>query len=123
MRKFKLIKEYPGSPKLNTVFDYWTDGISEQVYNKSNNPSFISLETIKKYPEFWEEVVEKEYEILSFKRISDSCDMGVAYLQKSGGYLHLPALSSMWEGASLEWMLKSKEYVINSIKRLSDGEV
>lgn len=63
MKKYKLIKEYPGSPKLGAEFEYWTDGISEQVYNKDYYPSFILLKTIKDYPEFWEEVVETDYKL------------------------------------------------------------
>ena len=64
MRKFKLIKEYPGSSSLGTIFHI--GGFAGDV---------------SKYPEFFEEVVEKDYEvliakvvpytILSVKRLSD----------------------------------------------------
>ena len=45
--KYKLIKEYPGSPRLGNTID-----------NLEND-------WIENYPEFWQEVVEKDYEILS----------------------------------------------------------
>jgi len=64
MRKFKLIKEYPGSSSLGTIFHI--GGFAGDV---------------SKYPEFFEEVIEKDYEILescpiegsiySVKRLSD----------------------------------------------------
>lgn len=52
MKKYKLIKKYPGSPKLGFIIEngYYCD----QLYI---NP--------KDYPNNWQEVVEKDYEILS----------------------------------------------------------
>ncbi len=44
--KYILKKEYPGSPKLGNIID-----------NLEND-------WIENYPEFWQEVVEKDYEIL-----------------------------------------------------------
>lgn len=58
--KYELIKTYPGSPKLNTICKYdknpWSD--SNAFTNPVLNP--------ENYPEFWQPVVEKDYEILSF---------------------------------------------------------
>ena len=55
MKKFKLIKEYPRSPKLGTEIE-----IKESEVN-----------TIKTYPEYWQEIIEKKYEILElFTNIS-----------------------------------------------------
>lgn len=47
MRKFKLIKEYPGSPKLGTILTH-----EELQYCNWN--------------EYYQEVIEKDYEVLSF---------------------------------------------------------
>ena len=74
MRKFKLIKEYPGSPKLGSIIkdtnpnnrsqDAWFSDNWGEVGNKE--AFFISKSTCpENYPEFWEEIVEKDYEILS----------------------------------------------------------
>ena len=79
--KYKLIKEYPGSPRLGNTID-----------NLEND-------WIENYPEFWQEVVEKDYEILEVK----------------GKY---GAISSYIE--ELDNDLKDK--TIFKIKRLSDGK-
>jgi hypothetical protein len=97
MRKFKLIKEYPGSPKLGKI---------EKVprFPRADNDELYFH--ITKYPEFWEEVVEKDYEILKF-------------ILPGGNILHIQNAKN-----PLEFMLNnSNTYKIYSIKRLSDGEV
>lgn len=118
MKKYKLIKKYPGSPELNTIFDYWTDGILEQVYNKSTNPSFIPLKTVKQHPEFWEEVVEKDYEILSFIHNGQhNVKINIIIKIKNG------FLDSDSQKLPLEHYLNASCWNIYSVKRLSDGEV
>jgi hypothetical protein len=82
MKKYKLIKEYPGSPELGII--------AEERF------------VMKDQPEYWEEVVEKDYEILSYlKKNSTKC----ITTKKRGGELY----NEYWE--------------IHSVKRLSDGEV
>jgi hypothetical protein len=66
MRKFKLIKEYPGSGAVGTI---------------SQPNDLLQHDFFEKYSEFWQEVIEKEFEILisrvvpqeilSIKRLSD----------------------------------------------------
>ena len=58
MKKYKLIKEYPGSPELGTSIDM----VTPDTYFTYHNSKPIQL---KDYPEYWEEVVEKDYEILT----------------------------------------------------------
>ena len=89
--KYILKKEYPGSPKLGNIID-----------NLEND-------WIENYPEFWEEVVEKDYEILSLARfcsikptITDVSDYGDEFI---------------------EAMLKCDNARIHSIKRLSDSQI
>lgn len=93
MKKYKLIKEYPGSLKLGSIAtatggdDLWKGSI---YYDK--------------YPEYWEEVVEveKDYEILSYlKEGSTTCTT----TKRRGGIYH----EQYWN--------------IHSVKRLSDGEI
>lgn len=83
MKKYKLIKDYPYSGyQLNQVIEteiIWING--QKVY-------------LKNYPEFWEEVVEKTYEVL--KRSYHECKS-----VSNGGYYE----------------------VIESIKRTSDGAI
>jgi hypothetical protein len=119
MKKYKLIKEYPGSPKLN----------SEVINKNPKHPNWYYLhiacmsiiDNPENYPEFWEEVVEKDYEIISFKLVdrlykicSDGCLLWdceeYKSIDKNPGATH-------WTEAI------SKGYIIHSVKRLSDGEV
>jgi hypothetical protein len=81
MRKIKLIKTYPGSPKLGTINTY--------------APIFCD-----DYPEFWEEVIEKDYEILRIKHKENKC-----FYRDSIDLRNLNL------------------YDIHSVKRLSDGKV
>lgn len=111
MRKFKLIKEYPTSPELNTIFNYWTDNISEQVHNIIYG--FIPLKTIKQYPEFWQEIIEKDYEILSFKS-----KLNCIINKIDDNYFGL-----LNGGVSGKYLLNNRLYTIHSVKRLSDGEI
>ena len=79
MKKFKLIKEYPGSPKVgDIVTGYGRDSWSE----------------------YWEEVVEKDYQILRYYSIEN------------------PSIGRTTCNSKL-----NDTYNIYSVKRLSDGEV
>lgn len=107
MKKFKLIKEYPGSQKLGFIFD-------ETIHPNSLHNKNITF-SIQCYPEFWQEVVEKDYEILSFK----TCG---GYIQNYNSFNN-PSYYRSYE----YWVeCHTKSVPISdiwSIKRLSDGEV
>lgn len=109
MKKFKLIKEYPGSPELNTIL---TDLDYSRAYGTE----------ISKHPEFWEEVIERDYEILSF-----SCNNSLSILlelHEDGKYSYKKAKNYSGTGRLTEQeCLKDSYYTIHSVKRLSDGEV
>ena len=91
MKKYKLIKQYPGSIKLGSIAaaiggdDLWKGSI---YYDK--------------YPEYWEEVVEKDYEIISYVAKDNPTNITT---KRRGAHLH----EEYWK--------------IHSVKRLSDGEV
>ena len=101
MRKIKLIKTYPGSPKLGTINTY--------------APIFCD-----DYPEFWEEVIEKDYKILSFKhKVSNHIWKNDSQLKDT-----FCIVDGKAPFTSLEEINRyPKVYEIHSIKRLSDGEV
>lgn len=86
MKKYKLIKEYPGSPKLNTILTH-----EELQYCN--------------WDEYYEEIVEKDYEILSL--IEDKfiylCD------KYSKDYIHQ--------------LFNTIGVNIHSVKRLSDLQI
>lgn len=104
-KKYKLIKEYPNSPKLGSIIidinpvngakDCWYDenwckaGVKSFLLPKSTNP--------ENHPEFWELVKEKEWEIISKSTFVKG------YLTHVGG-------------------IELVEY-INAIKRLSDDTI
>jgi len=77
MRQFKLIKEYPASPKLGFIVLERHCG----MYHNIETGNMYGSQMIESHPEYWEEVVEKDYEILisrvvpqeilSVKRLSD----------------------------------------------------
>lgn len=67
-RKFKLIKEYPGSPPLGeTIF-----------YNEDN--VINAYEGVIDYPEFWEEIT-KTYEIILVKNIHSGAIASPRYIE------------------------------------------
>jgi hypothetical protein len=99
MKKFKLIREYPGSPKLGTIvkgkfLGHYHD-ISEQI-------SSITSNLIENQPEFWEEVVEKDYKIISYIAKDNPTHITT---KRRGAHLH-------------EYYWK-----INSVKRLEDDVI
>ena len=102
MKKYKLIKKYPGSPSLgDTVVktkhsQYPLVKCNEYVHEIITTCTYGEYE-VENYPEFWEEVKEKTYKILSWY----FGDMNIT-IEPDGS---------------------AREYHIHSIKRLSDGEV
>ena len=93
--RYRLVKEYPGSPKLGTILTH------EELQFCNWN-------------EYYQEVVEKDYEILSLSFTNNFC-----YLQKNGEYAYrnTPNTTSTLKGClSVGWK-------IHSVKRLSDGEI
>lgn len=119
MKKYKLIKCYPGSEELGTIA---TEENSTTCYNTNGFLHYSSADfkqNIEKYPEFWQEIVEKEYEILSFK---DKYSNLIVY---QTNLKHLYQAKNRGMKVSLDFCLnKAKEYWdIHSVKRLSDGEI
>jgi hypothetical protein len=101
MKQYRLIKEYPGSPGLNTIVEKIKNSGSS-FYKIENANTAVPDYHVENNPEFWEEVVEKDYEILSYiKKGSTTCTT----TKRRGGENH----EEFWN--------------IHSVKRLSDGEV
>jgi len=173
MKKYKLIKEYPGSPCFETEIIEAAD-IKGKYFIKRNSVWFIN--NPEKYPEFWElvieypintevfnrltkntyikkedgwyntsnktaytdemiiksnyiniikdEVVEKDYEILSFicKIDLNSLKKGIIVSKsKNNPFYFKSENNSIYDRESK--FLKISHWDIHSIKRLSDGEV
>jgi hypothetical protein len=101
MKKYRLIKEYPGSPKIGDIVkgsgrDGW--------YSKEEGHSTYDWTHIVLHPEYWKEVIGKDYEILEYRT-------------KSGLRCRAPFLQNSHQ------FYTSEGCNIHSVKRLSDGEV
>jgi hypothetical protein len=111
MRKFKLIKEYPGSKALGTI---------------SQPNDSLQHDFFEKYSEYWQEIKEGNYQIMSFTASTSMWAKGtLATLQEDGTY----STNFGTNGWSLKEMLmvgnsvKNGVIQIHSVKRLSDGEI
>lgn len=109
--KYKLKKSYPGSPELGYITKPKDNSPDLNNYYYGGSWFAPSL-----FPEFWEKVEDKTYEILSFKSIHNAhyvlelTEKG--YISKEG-INHVP----------LETLLINQNFNIHSVKRLSDGEI
>lgn len=113
MKKYKLIKEYPGSPKIGAIAK--SDKIDYVYYYlEKDSHTGIGSSIIENNPEFWKEIVEKDYEILSFKIPGNA--HWFANLQHNGMY-------GGWSEDHALNQLSKGIWSINSVKRLSDSEV
>jgi hypothetical protein len=129
MNKYKLIKTYPGSPELGTI-------IEEDKYPSGSIYKVTPIVThsfpanwIENNPEFWQEIVEKEYEILSYyaKNISGKGDHYVdpdyIWYETSKGSDKWSRKGHMTVPYRTYEITNHNNYGIHSVKRLSDGEV
>lgn len=126
MKKYKLVKCYPGSLKLGTEVTY---SIEHGIYNYNGGDFFTELpkHQVENLPEYWQLVEEpKEYEILEFRRVRDFMnDNNIWKLQSSGDYFP----NSNNHGCNLNTMLnignsvKDGSFIIQKVKVLSTGLV
>jgi len=126
MKKYKLIKSYPGSPEVGSIAYTSKNTLADAHYNYiigEDGPfqcSWIPKKYVDNNPEYWEEILEKDYEILSFGYIGYSEEKSpytVLNKQIKGDY-HLGYLSF-----TEEMLLQRNQCFIHSVKRLSDGEI
>lgn len=135
MKKYKLIKTYPGSPKLNAIVDF-------DYSNRMYGTSVFDMEENKHthWKEFWREVIEKDYEILSVRysnngliytydaNFESTCHITRKtikgwYTYKQGQiHKNAPEWGNIYR-PDYEYKSKDGKVTIHSIKRLSDGEV
>lgn len=70
-KKYRLIKSYPGSPRLGVIIE-WIDKFSgcwvQRVSNGASVPNWISIPITnpQNHPEFWEEVSEDTYQVMAY---------------------------------------------------------
>lgn len=74
MKKYKLIKEYPGSPELGV--EVWKKTEEDEFYLLGMANSYYGVEYIENSPEFWEEVIEFPFKVgTKFKNKYNSTDV------------------------------------------------
>lgn len=113
MRKFKLIKAYPNSPELGTI-------LNEKLLEPSADKFYYAGYWFnpQSFSEFWEEIIEKDYEIICFRRKWDN-NVTVTPYGKKRGWLAVEDISVFTE----DELLHNKNFEIYIVKRLSDGEI
>ena len=116
MRKFKLIKEYPGSVALGNEVANVGNNKNEYYYR-----GHWSVAYPNEFPEFWEEVIEKNYEILSFISISTN-SIGKPSTKLPNGK-HIWKDDEIYNETPESQYLNNTDYTIYSVKRLSDGKI
>lgn len=116
MKTYKLIKTYPGSPKLGSVHKLHSTTLNDEKPAIYYNHNWITPE---EHPEFWE-VIEKEYEILSFS----TPDGDILEIHSDKKYAFKKGFDYDDTGSLyVEECLADSFYKIHSVKRLSDGEI
>jgi len=122
MKKYKLIKEYPNSPRLHTEIINRVSTLPNHYYKIDDTT--LGIEVVfspQLFPDYFEEIVEKDYEILSFKNIQSNV---LILLHENGKYCCKE--STKYDGTGVNTVnhcLNSKYLKIHSIKRLSDSEI
>lgn len=101
--KYKLIKEYPGSPKLGYI-----DDLNKSGHNRQGE---YVQSMYDKNPEFWELVVEKDYEILSLVASERNPQH-----KKGSKFLHN-------KDYGFKNMYPTEFWDIYSVKRISDNKI
>lgn len=97
--KYKLIKEYPGSPSFGTIIDYDTFGTNEyQVIGES---------------EYWLEIKKSNFTIISFMNYDTKI-----YLHSNGFYSWNDTTD---QEVTADHMLNLSSVTIHSVRRNSDG--
>ena len=119
LKKYKLLKWYPGCEGLKegqVVCKY--PGIT-CYYQTKMSVLLFSPTQVEENPDFWQEIFEKDYEILSFIKNSFSAKGYIKTRNADGKFI--------WELTNTldieERLLDSDKFDIHSVKRLSDGKV
>jgi len=122
-KSYKLIKEYPGSPKLGTTLPENATINGNIFYDKESNPNRLYVD---KFPKFWKKILEKDYEILSFivNQSKGVLIVGDIVTKVGDGFKGTSSHNrGIIAGDSENEFLSKDHWSIHSVKRLSDGEV
>lgn len=118
MKKYKLLKWYPSLRTYYKVGDI-IELINSGDYGKI--PCILSAIEVESNPEFWEEIEEKEYEIIKLKAINSPSSKPISDDYSDGKVRWSIDDRPTWK--SIETLLKEGDHIIYQVKRLSDGEI
>lgn len=107
MKKYKLVKPYPNSLEVGTEVIWGDHGLTGECYQAKVKAGIFrfSKDTVENNPEFWQEVIEEDYEILSMLL-----------------YYNMGRPCNTVVNTCSQFMLNTpNSYKIHSVKRLSDG--
>jgi len=126
MKKYKLLKWFPTLPRD------WEVGMELGVggencygnyfpYHSKYSDYYVAPNIVENNPEFFEEIIQKEYEILSLFGLISNVPH---FVDKNGNILTFNQQSICERGPAEKVVLKKPDrWKINSIRRLSDNEV
>lgn len=130
MKKYKLIKEYPESPKLNDVAESCKAFKNKYIVPETTTCESYDIYNPENYPEFWEEIIEKDYEILSLKYIKpnnwlwDYKTNQIIKCKITDNKLNFKRSNGSWDSYDSDYIgFVTEVFSIYSIRRLSDGEI
>jgi hypothetical protein len=82
MKKFKLIKEYPGSPKLGQIALPYTDSKNQIVHyiverNQKNDCDYVAIpkKHVEDNPDYWQEVKSLDMQMAKTKSIEEAIEL------------------------------------------------
>ena len=119
LKKYRLIREYPGSPKLDSIVE--TKSYGGYVL-KNSTPYFMTNDMVENYPEYWEEIIEYPIGTKVYNSKTDSI-----YTKKEDGW-YKPAEKTAYTDEMIgtrkyltvlvkEEVIKKNEYKVLTISR------
>ena len=117
MKKYKLNRWYPSLPEEWKIYQNIIVILRGDHY--IGNRFFISKEEVENNPEFWEEIIKKDYEILSLCTSDEIFDkMGNCYIRRSNR-----SEEGVYPDMEVGGYYGNQKLEIYSVKRLSDDEI
>ncbi len=121
MKTYRLQKAYPGSFEVGTEVKWGNNGLSGECYEARIKAGIFRFrkDIIENNPEFWQEVVKPEFQILSF---TYGFLPGLISYEVISDESLFQAKGSIFRQRTAEQLLE-EGHKIHSVRRLSDGLV
>lgn len=113
VKKYELIKKYPGSAELGTL-------ATEQDSGYKIKSTIFSRKSVEEYPEFWKKLPSDDYHVIS---IFDTDFNKIINIQKDGKFCQGELRSLKFGSRIRDEILYDDNSEINSIERISDEKI